>query len=139
MLLARAPIATRFVHEYRFFHDVSNPVIQSLRSEFISEMNRVQPRFVIDVQAARPYVSGPDTTQQFAELDALLATHSGSCTRATDLPSKNAPVLGHRRVRASDPFLLLTIGHDPKLSSAGVFADPLFEMEASPSGSRLDT
>ncbi|MEY2447082.1 MAG: hypothetical protein QOH79_558, partial [Acidimicrobiaceae bacterium] len=75
MLLARAPVATRFVHEYQFFHDVDDPLIQSLRREFIAGLNRVQPRFIIDVYEGRPYVSGPGTDNTFPELDALIAQH----------------------------------------------------------------
>ncbi len=75
MLLARAPIATDFPHEFQFFHDVDTPVVRHLRNEFVAELNAAQPRFIIDEYGSRPIASGPGTATTFPELDQLVEHH----------------------------------------------------------------
>jgi len=72
MLEARAPLATRFVYDFHFYHHVSTPYIQGLRVEFLRELSAARPRFVIQF-TNRSWVSGPDTTRSFPELEAYLA------------------------------------------------------------------
>ena len=82
MLLAKAVVATRYIYEYHFYHHISDPYIQHIRSDFIDQFEAAKPRFVIDVTVkARPW--GPDTTQEFPELQRILdrqyrAVHSGT-------------------------------------------------------------
>lgn len=72
MLIAKAPLATRFMYDYHFYHHVSSPYIQTLRRSLIKEMKRVSPRFVIEVSTKRPWVFGKDTTRAFPALRKLL-------------------------------------------------------------------
>ncbi len=68
MLLAKANLSTKFIYDGQFYHDVSSPYIQELRREFISQLVTVPPRFIIEVQTHKPWVSGIDTTREFPEL-----------------------------------------------------------------------
>ncbi len=72
MLLARARIATRFMADFHFRHDVAEPVIVRMRELFISEWNAAPPRFVIEIRTMRVYVSGPGTDESFPELTRIL-------------------------------------------------------------------
>ena len=72
MLLARAEVATRFMYDYHFYHHVSQPFIQTLRSRFIDDLEKSSPRYIIQVETLKPWVSGPDTTREFNELQAIL-------------------------------------------------------------------
>lgn len=72
MLLAEAKPATRFLFDFHFYHHVSSPVIQRLRQSFIEQLRSAQPRFVIEVDTGKPWVSGIDTSYSFLELRALL-------------------------------------------------------------------
>jgi hypothetical protein len=74
MLIARAPIATPFVYDFYFYHHVSNPFIQRLRARFMAAMRAAPPRFVIQIETQKPWPGGADTTREFPELQALLAT-----------------------------------------------------------------
>ena len=76
MLETRAPIATSYVFDFYFYHHVSNPYIQSLRADFMTQMQESKPRFIIEVTAIdKPWVSGEDTSREFPELRAYLAEH----------------------------------------------------------------
>ncbi|MFN8400554.1 MAG: hypothetical protein U0X74_11095 [Anaerolineales bacterium] len=73
MLENRAPIATSYVFDFYFYHHVSNPYIQSLRTDFMTQLQESKPRFIIEVTAIdKPWVSGEDTTRDFPELRAFL-------------------------------------------------------------------
>jgi hypothetical protein len=72
MLLAQAKLSTTFMYDYHFYHNVSSPYIQGLRSEFIRQLFRTPPRFIIEVQTDKPWVSGIDTTRAFPELHAFM-------------------------------------------------------------------
>lgn len=70
----RAPIATSYVFDFYFYHHVSNPYIQSLRADFMTQLQESKPRFIIEVTAIdKPWVSGEDTSRDFPELRAFLA------------------------------------------------------------------
>lgn len=74
MLETRAPIATSYVFDFYFYHHVSNPYIQSLRSDFMKQLQESKPRFIIEVTAIdKPWVSGEDTSRDFPELRTFLA------------------------------------------------------------------
>ena len=74
----RAGLATRFVYDFHFYHHVSRPYIQRLRSLFLEELRRSRPRFIVQITAAdKHWVSGPDTTREFPELHALLDADYG--------------------------------------------------------------
>ncbi|GAB4569422.1 MAG: hypothetical protein Fur0017_14210 [Anaerolineales bacterium] len=73
MLETRAPIATSYVFDFYFYHHISNPYIQSLRKDFMTQLAESKPRFIIEVTAIdKPWVSGEDTSRDFPELRALL-------------------------------------------------------------------
>jgi len=71
MLLAKAKIATPFIYDLQFYHHISNPYIQNIRKQFITQMKEVKPRFVIRV-TDKPWPSGRDTTRDFPALDEFL-------------------------------------------------------------------
>lgn len=73
MLEARAPLATSYVFDFYFYHHVSTPYIQSLRADFMNQMQESKPRFIIEVISIdKPWVSGEDTSRDFPELRAFL-------------------------------------------------------------------
>jgi hypothetical protein len=73
MLETRAPLATSYVFDFYFYHHVSEPYIQSLRNDFMNELQAAQPRFIIEVTAIdKPWVSGEDTSRDFPELRTFL-------------------------------------------------------------------
>jgi hypothetical protein len=74
MLILRAPLATRYMQDFYFYHNVSSPYIQGLRRDFLLKFSLARPRFVIRVLSDdKPWPSGPDTTRNFPELEILLA------------------------------------------------------------------
>jgi hypothetical protein len=73
MLMSRATLATPFVFDFYFYHHVSHPYIQELRRRFMASMETHPPRFVIAIISEdKPWVSGPDTSREFPELQAFL-------------------------------------------------------------------
>jgi len=74
MLTTRARLATTFVFDFYFYHHVSEPYIQALRVRFMDEIRAAPPTYVVEVLGMdRPWIGGPDTSQEFPELRALLA------------------------------------------------------------------
>lgn len=71
LLALQVPIATRYLHDFHFYHHVSHPYIQALRRDFIATLAASPPRFVVEV-TAKPIPWGPDTSTEFPELRALL-------------------------------------------------------------------
>jgi hypothetical protein len=73
MLETRARLATPYVFDFYFYHHVSNPYIQSLRADFMTDLQAANPRFIIEVTAIdKPWVSGADTSREFPELREFL-------------------------------------------------------------------
>ena len=73
MLETRAHIATPYVFDFYFYHHVSTPYIQSLRADFMNDLQDANPRFIVEVTAVdKPWLSGEDTTREFPELRAFL-------------------------------------------------------------------
>ncbi len=68
MLIAKAKIATPFIYDFHFYHHISNPYIHKLRERFISSLHSSWPRYIIAIIENKPWVSGPNTTQDFKEL-----------------------------------------------------------------------
>ncbi|MCD4654829.1 hypothetical protein K8T06_12955, partial [bacterium] len=82
MLLAEARLATHFIHDYHFYHNISSPIIQKLRRSFISQLHETSPRFIIEVHTRTLWVSGIDSTREFPELrkflrDSYKVVHKG--------------------------------------------------------------
>jgi hypothetical protein len=75
MLLAEARLATRFMYDYHFYHHVSSPFVQELRRSFLSQLREASPRFIIEVDTDKPWISGMDTTREFPELRGFLDDH----------------------------------------------------------------
>lgn len=72
MLLARAVVATPYIYDYHFYHHVSSPYIQRLRREFIEQLKRDRPRFIVDM-AVKSTPAGADTTREFPALRNFIA------------------------------------------------------------------
>ena len=73
MLTTRARLATTFVFDFYFYHHVSDPYIQGLRSRFINELELGPPAYIVEVTSMdKPWISGPDTSREFPELDEFL-------------------------------------------------------------------
>jgi hypothetical protein len=74
MLETRASIATPYVFDFYFYHHISNPYIEGLRADFMNQLLKSPPRFVIEVRAIdKPWVTGPDTSREFPRLRTFLA------------------------------------------------------------------
>ncbi|MCZ2127630.1 MAG: hypothetical protein LC099_07635 [Anaerolineales bacterium] len=73
MLRVRAPLATHYVFDFYFYHHVSTPYVQSLRADFLTQLQTSPPRFIVEVSAIdKPWVSGADASRDFPELRAFL-------------------------------------------------------------------
>lgn len=69
MLRSHARIATPYVFDFYFYHHVSHPYVQSLRADFLNDLQIANPRFVVEVTAEdKPWVTGADTSRSFPEL-----------------------------------------------------------------------
>ncbi len=73
MLETHTQIATPYVFDFYFYHHISDPYIQTLRANFMSDLRKARPRFIIEVTAIdKPWVSGRDTSREFPELRLFL-------------------------------------------------------------------
>jgi hypothetical protein len=73
MLEIQARIATPYVFDFYFYHHVSHPYIQSLRADFMNDLQTANPRFIIEVTAIdKPWIAGPGTSREFPELREFL-------------------------------------------------------------------
>jgi hypothetical protein len=76
MLMSEARLATPFVYDFHFYHDISNGYIQELRRRFISALRQSRPRFIVQIVGLdKPWVRGEDTTIEFEELKSLIANN----------------------------------------------------------------
>ena len=69
MLIAQAVVATPYIQDFYFYHDISEPYIQEIRRRFIKCLKEEYPKYIIDIDVAvaeRP--TGKDTTTEFPEL-----------------------------------------------------------------------
>ncbi len=75
MLLAGARTATPFVYDYHFYHHVSRPYVEELRTRFVRGLLAACPRFVVHVEPGVPRVTGEDTDTRFPELRIHIRAH----------------------------------------------------------------
>lgn len=76
LLLAEAPLATRYMYDYHFYHHVSSAQNQKLRADFLRRLESSRPRFVIEVPGdEKPWVTGVDTSRSFEPLHVWLDRH----------------------------------------------------------------
>ena len=74
MLIARAQPASRYMYDFYFYHDVSNPEIRYIRNDLLEKMKENKPKVVIQFFDDRPWVDGHDTTRSFPDLDRYLGS-----------------------------------------------------------------
>ncbi len=72
MLLAKAEIATPYPYDILFYYPVSSSYIQNLRKKFLRSLSESNSRFIISITSDRQWLSGPDTTREYEELQSLL-------------------------------------------------------------------
>jgi hypothetical protein len=72
MLVTQSRPATRYLYDFHFYHHISNPEIQFLRKDFLSQLGKSKPRVIIQFYENRPWVDGFDTTREFPELTQYL-------------------------------------------------------------------
>jgi hypothetical protein len=85
LLERRASLATPYVFDFYFYHHVSEPYIQSLRRDFLRELQQARPRFIIEVTAIdKPWITGEDATREFPELRAYLDGNYSARVRKDD-------------------------------------------------------
>ena len=76
MLIANAPPATYFYYDVMFYHHLSKKYPHQARARFMSELTASHPRFIIEIPGDdKPWVSGDDTTREFPELRAYIASN----------------------------------------------------------------
>jgi len=89
MLRAGATPATRFVYDFHFYHHVSNPYIQGLRREFVEQLEKKSPRFVVQIPSlpsgAGWSPSGEDCGGGFPELEKILSERYREVSRFEDV------------------------------------------------------
>jgi hypothetical protein len=74
MLIAEARLATPFIYDFYFYHDISNRYIQGLRRRFIADLRASPPRFIVRITGNdKGWVNGENTTRDFRDLDLLIA------------------------------------------------------------------
>ncbi len=75
MLIARAKLATPFIVDEVFYHNINVPFVQELRMRFIQALERSRPRFIIEVYDDGPFSepTGPNTSREFPEFRSFLA------------------------------------------------------------------
>ncbi|OLE36816.1 MAG: hypothetical protein AUG00_09780 [Candidatus Rokubacteria bacterium 13_1_20CM_2_70_7] len=72
LLRLRAVQPTRFLYDFPLFHDFSAPVIQRLRAEFMRDLGRRPPRFIVLFRRGWPG-GGAERVEAFPELHHHLA------------------------------------------------------------------
>jgi hypothetical protein len=75
MLIAGAKLATPFIYDEYFYHNVDTAYIRELRVRFMAALELARPRFIIEVYDDGPYAepTGPGTSRDFPEFRAFLA------------------------------------------------------------------
>ena len=72
MLIAKAPLATRFMYDYHFYHHIDSNYTKNLRAAFMQQLETARPRFIIQVEKEKPWVSGVGTSREFLALNKFL-------------------------------------------------------------------
>jgi hypothetical protein len=77
MLINRVKIATPFIYDEYFYHDLNVPYTQNLRNRFVGDLKAAMPRFIIEVYDDGPLTepSGLNTSRDFPELRAFLSEY----------------------------------------------------------------
>jgi hypothetical protein len=75
MLLAKAEIATPYPYDILFLYPVSSSYTQNLRQKFLKSLNEGNSRFIISIVGDRQWISGPDSTREFNELQSQIDSH----------------------------------------------------------------
>ncbi|MBS0422066.1 MAG: hypothetical protein JSR66_30450 [Proteobacteria bacterium] len=79
LLRTQHPIGTRFLYDYHFYHHVQTPVIQKLRTEFVSQLIASRVPFVLEVRRGyKDVMTGINTSDRFDELDRVLTERYAS-------------------------------------------------------------
>jgi hypothetical protein len=74
LLRTAHPLGTRFLYDYHFYHHVQTPIIQKLRIEFVTQLEKCRVPFVLEVRRSyKDVVSGVDTSDHFDALDRVLS------------------------------------------------------------------
>jgi hypothetical protein len=75
MLINRVKIATPFIYDEYFYHDLNVPYARNLRRLFIDDLKAARPRFIIEVYDDGPFTepSGMNTSRDFPELRTFLS------------------------------------------------------------------
>ncbi len=71
MFLARADIATPFLHDFPFYHHPGSAMTQRLRARFLASMDQTRPRFIVEATPSIWRPKGPETAE-FPELTKLV-------------------------------------------------------------------
>jgi hypothetical protein len=72
MLLADTRIATPFIYDFYFYHDIDEPYILDLRRRFLEALAAANPKIIIDIDEDKPWVEGVNTTRQFPDLQTYI-------------------------------------------------------------------
>lgn len=83
MLIARSVVATPYIYDYHFYHHVSNPYIQEVRTRFVSLLQKDPPRFIVNMYA-KNIPSGEDTSTDFPALKSFLSENYRSVYLGND-------------------------------------------------------
>jgi hypothetical protein len=96
LLQTEHPLGTRFLYDYHFYHHVQSPVIQKLRTEFVTQLVTRRVPFVLEVRRDfKDVMSGINTSDHFDELDRVLSqryesVHEGNIFRLLRLKQEYA-------------------------------------------------
>ena len=74
MLAADALPATRFPYTFYFLHHVRHPLIQKIRKEFMNQLERNPPRFLLEATTV-PLPTGIGTEERFEAFETWRAMH----------------------------------------------------------------
>ncbi|HMS34119.1 MAG TPA: glycosyltransferase family 39 protein [Ignavibacteria bacterium] len=69
MLRADAKIATRFIYDFQFYHHINSPYINRLKKEFMDELVKSKPEYIIQILENKPWPIGENTSRNFEELE----------------------------------------------------------------------
>jgi hypothetical protein len=77
MLINQVKIATPFIYDEYFYHDLNVPYTQNLRIRFVDDLKATMPRFIIEVYDDGPLTepSGLNTSRDFPALRAFLSEY----------------------------------------------------------------
>lgn len=71
LLQAKRPLATPFLYDYVFYHQIANPYVLELRKRFLKDLALNKPIWIIDMKT-RIHVTGVGTTDKFVALDTFI-------------------------------------------------------------------